>query len=46
MEALIEIVDGEAALRDFADSLQDIPNIGLMTLEKVEVLHGARRRPK
>lgn len=37
---VIEIVDGETRLRDFARSLADISGIGLMTLEAVEVLGG------
>ena len=44
LPVVIEIVDDEAALRDFAASLSGLPDIGLMTIEKVEVLHGARRR--
>jgi PII-like signaling protein len=35
---VIEIVDTEGRLRDFAAALSDIPNIGLVTLEAVEVL--------
>lgn len=37
---VIEIVDGEDALRAFAASLGDIPELGLITLEVVEVLGG------
>ena len=35
---VIEIVDEEEALRSFADELGDVPGIGLMTLELIEVL--------
>lgn len=35
---IIEIVDEEARLRDFVASLVEIPDIGLITLEAVEVL--------
>jgi PII-like signaling protein len=35
---LIEIVDNEAKLRRFVESLADLPDIGLVTLEAVEVL--------
>lgn len=38
---VIEIVDEEAAARAFADTLGDIPHIGLMTLENVIVLRNA-----
>lgn len=38
---VIEIVDEEHKLRRFAESLGDLPDIGLVTLEQVEVL--ARR---
>lgn len=38
-----EIVDGEAALRRFVDTLADLPDLGLITLEAVEVLRGAPR---
>jgi PII-like signaling protein len=37
---VIEIVDGESALRAFAASLQDVPELGLITLEPVEILGG------
>jgi hypothetical protein len=42
---VIEIVDAEAKLRDFAASLAGLKDIGLVTLEKVEVLHYGRVRP-
>jgi len=37
---VIEIVDEESRLRDFAASLADVHGIGLITLEAVEVLGG------
>lgn len=40
---VIEIVDEEASLRAFVKGLADIPDIGLMTLEAVEVLGGKAR---
>jgi len=36
---VIEIVDAEDKLRGFAAALADMKDIGLVTLEKVEVLH-------
>jgi PII-like signaling protein len=38
---VIEIVDTEAKLRAFLQSIGDMKDIGLVTLEKVEVLHHA-----
>lgn len=38
MPMVVEIVDAEPALRTFAASLEDIRHIGLMTLERIEVL--------
>lgn len=35
---IIEIVDAESRLRDFVASLADIPDIGLVTLENIEVI--------
>ncbi|MES2035092.1 MAG: DUF190 domain-containing protein [Pseudomonadota bacterium] len=35
---VVEIVDEEIRLRDFVAALSDIPNIGLITLEVVEVI--------
>ncbi|MFY0022353.1 DUF190 domain-containing protein, partial [Acinetobacter baumannii] len=35
---VIEIVDFDARLRAFVSDLSDVPGIGLMTLEAVEVL--------
>lgn len=40
---VIEIVDEEASLRAFVVGLADITDIGLMTLEEVEVLGGKAR---
>ncbi|BBC71644.1 conserved hypothetical protein [Altererythrobacter sp. B11] len=37
---VIEIVEKEQRLRTFVDGLADIPDIGLITLEKVEVIGG------
>jgi PII-like signaling protein len=42
---VIEIVDEEGALRDFAARLGDVPDIGLITIEAVEVLGGEFARP-
>lgn len=39
---VIEIVDGNAALRAFVPALDDVPGIGLITIEPVEIL---RSRP-
>jgi hypothetical protein len=36
---VIEIVDSEAKVRPFLDALTHMPGIGLVTLEKVEVVH-------
>jgi hypothetical protein len=36
---VIEIVDAEDKLRAFATAIEGIKDIGLVTLEKVEVLH-------
>lgn len=38
---VIEIVDQEQKLRAFAAALSDLPDIGLITLEEVEILRGA-----
>ena len=38
LPVVIEIVDEEARLSGFVASLNDLPDIGLMTFEKVEVL--------
>jgi PII-like signaling protein len=36
---VIEIVDTEERLREFLDTLESMKDIGLVTLEKVEILH-------
>ena len=36
---IIEIIDEEQRLRGFVRTLADLPDIGLVTLEQVEVLH-------
>jgi hypothetical protein len=41
---VIEIVDAEDKLRAFAASLADLKDIGLVTLEKVQVLHYGHAR--
>src|SRR5579872_2563311 len=41
---VIEIVDAEEKLRAFVASLNGMKDIGLVTLEKVEVLHYGRVR--
>lgn len=38
---VIEIVEDETRLRAFVDQLSDIPGIGLITLEAIEVIGGA-----
>lgn len=44
---VIEIVDTEDKLRAFADQLESFKDIGLITLEKVEILHfGAGSAPE
>ncbi len=40
---VIEIVDEDVRLRAFVAMLSDIPEVGLMTLEAVEVLGGKAR---
>lgn len=37
---VIEIVDEDAKLRAFVTALDDVPDIGLVTLEAVEILGG------
>lgn len=39
---VIEIVDTEERLRAFLQSLESMKDIGLVTLEKVEILHQGR----
>ena len=41
---VIEIVDAETKLRAFASELSDIPDVGLVTLEAVEVIGGTAAR--
>lgn len=41
---IIEIVDEESRLRDFIASLNDIPDIGLVTLEAIEVIQAGAAR--
>lgn len=36
---VIELVDEEAKLKDFCNALESFQDIGLVTLEKVQVLH-------
>lgn len=36
---VIEIVDDEAKLREFLSMVENLKDIGLVTLEKVEILH-------
>ena len=44
LPVVVEIVDQELALRAFASSLVDLEDIGLVTLERVEVLrYGGHR---
>lgn len=40
---IIEMVDGEQRLRDFVASLNDIPDIGLVTLEAIEIIPAGPR---
>ncbi|MDH7640272.1 DUF190 domain-containing protein [Sphingomonas oryzagri] len=41
---VIEIVDEETRLRGFADGLGDVPGLGLVTLEAVEILRSGGGR--
>lgn len=43
---VIEIVDGEDKLRAFVASLEDFRSIGLVTIEKVDVLHYGKSQQK
>lgn len=45
LPVVIEIVDEEAKLRGFLATLEHFDAIGLVTLEKVEVLHHPSRNP-
>ncbi len=38
---VIEVVEEDECVRAFADQLSDIPGIGLITLEAIEVIGGA-----
>jgi len=46
MPMVVEIVDTEPAVRRFARTLDDLHHIGLVTLERVEVLQGSLPSPK
>ena len=37
---VVEIIDAEPGLRRFVEILDDLPDVGLITLESVEVLRG------
>lgn len=39
LPVVIELVDDEAKLKDFCNTLESFEDIGLVTLEKVQVLH-------
>lgn len=41
---VIEIVDEDEKLRAFLNELEGLPDIGLVTLEEIEVLHYGRKR--
>jgi len=43
---VIEIVDDEDKVRGFLEELDGMPGIGLVTLEKVEVVHYGPNAPK
>ncbi len=44
---VIEIVDSEDKIRAFLDALDSVGDLGLVTLEKVEVIHyGGSARPR
>lgn len=42
---VLDVIDTEAALRDFVASLNGIEDVGLITLERVEVLRCGDRAP-
>lgn len=42
LPVVIEIVDEEAKLRTFLSSIESMKDIGLVTLEKVEIVHHCR----
>ena len=43
---VIEIVDAEDKIRTFLDGLEGIADLGLVTLEKVQVVHYGAARPR
>lgn len=43
---VVEIVDAETRVRAFAAALADLPDVGLITLERVEVLYGPAAEPE
>lgn len=43
---VIEIVDEDARVRNFAASLSDMPGIGLVTIEAVEILYAGHSAPE
>jgi hypothetical protein len=43
---VIEIVDAEDKIREFLVELDSMPELGLVTLEKVEVIHYGSARPR
>ncbi|MDP1616576.1 DUF190 domain-containing protein [Phenylobacterium sp.] len=45
LPVVIEIVDAEAPLRAFVDTLDDLHDIGLITFEKVEVVRYGNQTP-
>lgn len=42
---VIEIIDTEPLLRSFAAKLKDVPDIGLVTLEAIEIIGGKAAWP-
>lgn len=42
---IVDVIDREAALRDFVASLDGIEDVGLVTLERLEVLHYGGSEP-
>ena len=43
---IVEIVDVEERIRDFWTSIAGLGGLGLVTLEKIETLHGGRPDPR
>jgi PII-like signaling protein len=43
---VIEIVDAEDKIRTFLDGLEGIADLGLVTLEKVQVVHYGAAKPR